>query len=801
MTAYSADLLLDNVDEEGKVPERRLKNAAAARELFHKMRRDDSDSSLMRARHQAMLDGEPPYNAAVLQATGQGGRTNVNWGDAEAVMSSVMSGMIDLNVSVETLVKIPLKRSAIPDDETRANLENTLSEEASRCIRGWEGYDFAYQMLAHYCFGHGVGVAYWQDCKDWRWNVSWLSEFMVPRGTRASESKVPVAGLLYSYELHEIYAMIRNEERAEKAGWNVKAVKKAMLRACPEWRDAGYSASGWEKLQEQLRNNDYGTSGRTEKVKVIHMWVQEFDGKVSVCLVSEDALGSESDDDWLYENRNMYDEMRQAFVAFTYGIGDHGTFHSISGILRKIFPQVQAANRAQCQMLDAVGVGTSIILQPTSEQAYQKMNLVSMGGICALPSSDHFDVVERAMPNIAQGAMPVIADLRNTIGRRTGQFQGDTNFQSSGQEKTRYQVQVEVETLGKVGATQANLWYVSWGRLLKETVRRMTRKNYVDKEPGGREVAAFHERLRERGFPLEYLAHIDIDGVKAVRAVGAGSGAARTATLMQLSELAGEYDAVGKYNLTRDRTAAALGGSYDLADRYAPRREGSRPPIDLQFAILENESIQDGAEIPVVVNQLHVVHLDTHLPFLVQIVRGVDEAQIPIDEESVGAMTRLQRHCVEHLGHIQEDPVIAGRVAEYRRILQNLSETILNSQKHLEAEQRKAMEEGAEQQAQGGELPQEYKLKLLESELKLQAMDRAAQIKSASAERQAQAKLVQGQREFDQRMLHKDAETAGKLVTDQKITDAKVESAKRISDAKAEAAKKNKPKPTDKKPA
>jgi hypothetical protein len=782
------DLTLENISESGAVPERRYKDAAAARNDFHAMRSADGASAGMRARHQMMHDGEPPYDQDMLKAHGQGSRTNVNWGYGRAAMNTVMSGSIDMDVSVERLYRIPLKREAVPDDDKRFELENQLSDEVSRCIRGWEGYNYQRQNLAFHAFGHGVGIAYHPDTKDWRFRSTGLGNFVVPRGTKASEDKIPASAYLEYYELHELYDKIRDEKKASDVGWNVKGVKKAMLKASPEHRTHGWSLQNWEALAAQIRNNDTGNAARSSKVGVIHFWVQEFDGRVSTCAVAENPIGDGTDgkegDDWLYEGETDYEKLSDAVRLFTNGIGDNGRIHSIAGILREIFPCVQALNRIECQMVDGIALGSGVIFQPKDEQSLEQMKLIQVGPMTLGPSKENGEFVTHSMPNLAQGALPVIADFRNTIRQRTGQFQGNADFSGGSERKTRTQILAELEALGKIGATQANLWYPPWTGLGRTMVKRMFRKNYHEKEPGGKEIAVMLARLKARGFPMEVLAYIDYDCITAERAIGAGSSTARAAALDQISQFAGEFDEIGRYNLLRDKTAATLNGSYEMVARYAPPREQIRPSNDAKNAGFENSIMELGQECVVYSNDLHTTHLDVHLPFLSQLAHAVDEGTVPVDDKSVTAMTLLYAHSVSHLEQIQPNLAIEQKVGGYREILQRLSEVVMNSQRQLDAEKRQAAEEGGQE----GGLSLQAQDDLAKADVKIALLDREGQMKLAQKQREADQDILNKQRKFEYEAGHKDATTKGKMISDNIITKQKVAAAQALARIKIEAA-------------
>ena len=552
-------------------------------------------------------------------------------------------------------------------------------------------------------------------------------------------------------------------------GWNVKAVKMAMLTA----DQAGISSSGWsetewERLQMQLKNNDLAAapSGRTQTVEIIHLWVQEFDGTVSMYLVSDQHLvGEGKDDPWLFERRHEYNEVRNAFTFFCYGIGTNGTYHSISGILRKIYPQVQVSNRLRSKMVDAAAMSAGVMLQPENELAYDRMQYVTYGPYTLLPAKDVASYVERASPNLMQNVTPVLADMERTINQRAGQFSGSSPFGNQA-EKTRFQVQAEIEALSRVGASQLNLFYPAWGRHLREATRRIIRDNYSDASPGGKEAKRFRERLELRGFPLELLKYVDIEAVDCERAVGSGSFAQRTAMLLELTEVSGAYDEVGRHNLFRDRTAAAL-KSYQLADRYIPRMPGDvRPPMDKKIAELENGNMRRGDEIPVEVNEKHVVHLEVHLPMIAEIIQAVDSGQMEL-EVAVGPMINIHGHCVAHLEQLQQDPTIQSKVAQFREALQQAGEIIWNGSKKLQKMQQEQAAMGERQD--GGQLDENMERKLMEHQMTLNNMrEKAAvqnQILVQKAALQRQLKMADAQ----QSAALKDAQSAAQLLQNVKM--------------------------------
>jgi hypothetical protein len=314
--------------------------------------------------------------------------------------------------------------------------------------------------------------------------------------------------------------------------------------------------------------------------------------------------------------------------------------------------------------------------------------------------------------------------------QRTGQYSTQSVF-NTGKERTRFEVAAHLEQAAKLSVTSLNLFYQPWDRLLREVVRRMIRQDYIPDEPGGDAIAFLKYRLELAGVPLEAFHSIDIGNVRAVRAVGAGSPAARTVSLRNLMEVMSAYDPVGRHNLLRDVTVTEVGTTQ--ADRYVKRDPGQRLPVDAKIAQLENDALVEGRQIEVMEEEMHLVHIDFHLKALDQFIAQEQEG-VPI-EELVPRMMALYEHTVAHLEYVQGDVTMQEQVATYRQSLQQAGEIIHNGMKRLakmQREQQVAAAEGGEMEpAAAGPTDGDMKMqqKLEEHQMKLRMMEEAHVLK------------------------------------------------------------------------
>lgn len=739
----SNDTLLENISESGAPPRDRIKDSKSLHEIYKKLKDADDKSARNRAEIQAMFDGVPPYSDADLMASGQAYRCNVNFDEASSILESATAGYIDIIHSVENLLSL---KTEFGDSKTRAEYNDILAHELTRAIRSWPQFHFNYQLLVQNFVAHGVGIAYWEDDIDWRWRVSMFGDFLIPRKTLACEDEIEIAVCVRSYQVHQLYKFIEDPEAAAEMGWNVDEVRKAILKAT-NGSSSTSAYTDWESLQREFKNNDLftGTAGASE-VKVLHAWVKEFDGTVSYYMTLENNEAEK----FLCVKRGLYRHVNSAFVFFPFGIGTNGYYHSIRGLGYKIFPQIQLSNRLRCQMADGAMLSSTLLLQPSDEQALEDLNFTYYGPYSVLAPGT-VNVVERAMPDVSKSAMPFLNDLVSQMQVKTGVYEGAKSAINDNREKTKFETQAILSGQSRLSLAALNLFYEPWGRVLKETVRRFVCGCYVEGEAGSREILEFKERCFMRGVPPEAIAMIDIDSVRPVRAIGSGSESARLLATDELTQLMPGFDEYGRKAAIRDRVAARFG--YDLADRYAPPPNAeARPVIDVKVAMLENNEMRSGSTIAILPNENHLEHAKIHLTALGEVAGAVEGGEVPVDQV-VDYMITLFGHTTEHVEYVSQDTTIPEEGAMLRQSLQQFGEIVNNSVKQVQRMREQADEQGpSQQQAAPDDFGMQLQQKFQEHQVKLQMMQEVHN-----------AKLNMRAAEVRQKMALRDAEVASKI--------------------------------------
>jgi hypothetical protein len=732
------------VAKDGKILRTRLKDAVQGREAYKKMRKADELSAKERSRIQSMLDGERPMDQAELDQNGLGEICNVNWGQAEQLLNLATSPYIDLLESVDTFITTP---TSFGDPQLRAEWEQVMSEEFSRMLRNWPEFFPRYLYLIQQFLAHGVVVAFFEDEIDWRPQIAPIGDFLIPRQTRASDEEIEMCSIVRGVAAHELYQKIEDEKLAAELGWDVVATKKAIMGAVQVKEDN--TSLNWEYVQREFKNNDLGYSNGAEasEIKLVFMWVREVDGTISQYVFPE----ADSDDKrFLFKGRGRFKTTAQAFTSFCYGVGTNGYFHSIRGLGTKVFSIVQALNRLRCRFYDGIMASSMMMLEAENEEAIENLSLVHIGPFIVKPSGTKF--IPMDVPNYNQSVIPGMQDLNSLLQQQAGQYSTEAVFNAQ-RERTRYEVQAQLESLANINIASLTLFYQPWERLLKEVLRRISRQDYFPQDPGGEAVADFRGRCMERGVPIEALLSLDVRRAKVVRAIGNGSSAARSAIMNQLYQLSGNYDPQGRQLVLRDLTRTI--GGVEAADRYAPAPEQQRPPMEAKTAMLENNQLRMGLPVEALESEMHPIHLPIHIQDIEQLIMAVDQGQTTL-VEATPQMVPLYEHALAHAEFMQGDPAYPM----FKQRLQQLGEYVNNGIKAIGKLQR---EQELAEEAQSPEQPQGPNPEQLDAAETLRMKTIEAEVRLRMAEEKHQQDLRIRDQRAAQEMAIKAAEATARM--------------------------------------
>ena len=691
MIGYEDIPLLKNLSRSGEPPRTRLKDAAAGRSLFVTMRNDDLISAANRAEHQDLLDNAPPYRDSELREANMSGMTNLNFGGAEQKLERAMSPYYRLIQSPEDLVNVFTLYG--PEDE-RGDINAILSEEISRTIRSSETFAFQTLLCIQRFVRDGVGVLFFPDEDDWRYRGAGLGQFYFDRQRMACESEQQVVCATEEYSVTRLYEAIRDGVD-EDSGWNEKAVKLAVQKGAQE---ASYY-NDWERLQEEFKNNDLQVSQICPPVTVIHLWVREFDSTWSHYMTTEDDLGSK---EFLYVSRGNYRSLSEAMVIFPYGLGTNAKIHGIRGLLYKIYPHEQQFNRSVSRMIDQGVLSSSLILQAGDESTLSTIGLQYLGNTAVV--GPDWKAVQLTMPDLQRSVMPSIELMQKLGNDRSAGYSSENVFDGD-QRRTKFEVAAHLESSAELSDSALDFFYGPFERAQQQSVRRMTRRDYLPQDPGGREVRDMLLRILKRGVPLEAFYRIDHKATKVVRAIGAGSASAKTLAIQRGEELYPRMDDVGQAHYNRMKAVDIWGAGN--ADLFIPRDGQKRTTVETSVAILQNNDLLEGKEVPVLSSDKHMAHAREHIKPLMEGFEAAEGGQATMAEVAT-QMRLLYMHAAEHVDYVSGDPEVQEEAAMMREVMQQVGEVISNGMKEAEKMAQEAAESG-EGEGQEGPDPEQIR--------------------------------------------------------------------------------------------
>lgn len=777
---------LQNLSQSGKPPETRLKSASACRNMYNSAKQHNAKRDARDAYVKGLVDGNPPYSAERLKATGQAHRFNFNNGEAESFLNVAITAFYDILTEVEhrAHVEIPAE---VPD---APRLSDLATEQFDWLVDQDDRLDFNFQVSIHEMVLYGRGPMIWEDDLDWRSTAILHQELKLPEGAKSNIVEWDRCWIDKSYRVDELYQFIADENAAKSAGWNVEAVKKAIMNATASAYPEG--GNDWMRTQRWIRENDTYAGEQSERVCCVRMLYKEFskdgeDGEISEAWVSLD----EETDDFLFQEIGRYTDWRQALNAFFYDRGD-GSANGVRGLGVKMFSMLQARQRLQNAMADAAMLRSAVLLRALgSGTNAQQLSIAPVGSFVVIPTQ--FAVEQPNSAGALDAPLAVSRDLDNTLSANLGQYRARME-KPEGNPRTAFEVNAEIQKQTILGKTQIARYYQQLDEYWAEVFRRAVSDRIPEKTSNRwlKLALEFQRRCTERGIPLNLLRKCR---VTARRTAGQGSQYVRSLALGNLFQtLYPVLPEDGKQNLTNDMIASAVGRH--AVDRYNPA-----PPIragesqQRWEAQVENDTIRNRGQVTITPYQNDVIHLQEHLAFASQAAQSLQQGADSLD--IYGVLQASGGHMALHLQRLATNPmradefkILEKQFTELAKITDQLAAQIQQMQQ-AQAEQAQMA-----QQAQALESRQdpEFRLKVAETEARLALKKQKQDGDMALKLEKQQANLEMQTRNQLNQQVRTDATTAQQMTLKnaQALQDAKLKEAKAAQEAELKATKASK---------
>lgn len=305
------------------------------------------------------LNDAQPWSPKRLAAANQSWRHNRSTGFMSGIVKRVLPNYRN------TIEQAPvLTNSKLSEDSPAADEKTKVfREEITRTIRDWEDWDDFIDLLLHENLVFGYEPVNWSDEFSWRPSASRQDEVLFPDGTGQKASAVPAFLKIQYFHVHELADKLESPEEAEEAGWNIENLVKSINMAKPENRRTG-TTEDKRRTEDTFRETTVGISLSlgVKKVKVYHLFIQEYNGKVSHYMNNGD------NGDVLYVSLDRFESMSDILSIFTVEVGN-GKVHGSKGIGRILYNTHVAIEQARNLIADNLYLSGLLLLKAKSRNA------------------------------------------------------------------------------------------------------------------------------------------------------------------------------------------------------------------------------------------------------------------------------------------------------------------------------------------------------------------------------------------------------------------------------------------------
>lgn len=701
---------LATLTDEGQPP----RSVIATPEAAHAMKRQLITADIGRSRQRAVLkqnyDGHPPFDPAELKRRGLQDMTNVNFKRLKALTDTNVDSYMDAQFEVPDMVNVTIEYG---EGVQGHDFSQIVTDEYNTTLRRWRQF---YSVMNKSNFNrvfYGSGMLYFEDDTCWRPQPAETGQVLVDKDADTNLDNLDIVAIRRSWRFYQLWRAIEDEEAATALGWNVEAVKTAIIRASENNNNLTYSIKLWEVWLNRIKGNDLYLSYVSPGVELYDLIVKEFDGSLSRRILTD-----YDSDEVLYEAKDVGDHFNQVICPF-FLTEQESLWHSIRGYAAQLYNILKVLDKIDGRILDMTFIGASLVIQPKTEMAKDKLNTLNLGPVTVLPAG--VDYTPTSFPNLSQGPIITHNMLMQTYQQTSGEYQASMQHTQTGEAMTATQNNNDLETLARLSSSLFNHFFNNLDILLTEMFRRLTNPNLPDPStPRGksdwcREARRFQKRCLNRGVPAGALREPYLASVVAVRAMGHGSTSSRNQKANELLSLLGLMQNPQARDLAvKDIFTAKFGTA--ASKRYFPAVPGKLLVDTAKVAELENAGMKTGNSFDVMPYEDAVTHLGIHMPMLMQATQDLAQSN-GADGKGPNIQTLQQiysllavglPHCSAHLATIAKDPTQKEVVDAVVNALRKLDSTAQHLQFQLKAaataQQRAAIAASTQQTADAAKL-------------------------------------------------------------------------------------------------
>ncbi len=727
------------------------------------IRQDEFGRANNRALIDVLFNGSPPYTPQEVADNGIAVNVNDMAGvklahDARAQMYSAMMSTGQY-FSCETDFGPVWKRD---------KLQTIVTNKINRILKNNQKYfETGRSQIAQNVL-HGISPSGWDDKDRWRPRSRSIDEVGILSGTALDMDNLPLFYVRRSYTAPQLIKLTRGDK--VDPAWNVPLVD-----SCIKWVDDQAQvlmANPWpdvwspEKQQERLKGDGscYATS-RVSTVDVFdfYYWSDEGDVEGWRRRMVLDAWSTPGPDGLAASSKRRFEHGQGQFLynsesrlyaddlshIITWQFADLSAvapfqYHSVRSLGFLLYAVCHLQNRLYCKFSEAVFENLMMYMRVKSLDDAERALKIELANRGFIDESVQFLRPEERWQINEQLAMLGLQNNEKIITGNASSFIQRQNFQESRTEKTKFQVQAEVNaSTALIGAAVLQAYAYKKFEYI-EIFRRFCKDNSRDVE-----VRNFRNDCLKEGVPPEALRP-ECWNVEPEKVLGGGNKTMQLQISEWLMQHRAEYDPEPQRQILR-RATFNITDDAALTDLLVPEK-----PVAVTDSIHDAQlsvgTLIDGLPVAVKTGMNHIEYIQTYLTTMQMVLQKIEARGGMAGPDELDGLQSLAGQTIEgqpvpsggvtnHLDILAQDPQQQEAVKKFTDTLAQL----MNEVKKLAQNYEQAMKQ---QQGQGnGQMSPEAQAKIVEAEILAKGKDKRAAESHAekTAQRQVSFEMQQKQ--------------------------------------------------------
>lgn len=663
-----------------KSKRRAITDASHAIEIAERLLKDNEDRIAEYAQLRAQADGiEPPFDNAKLEEQAKTYKSNINTGFLGTVHNKVFPRMVARVKGARYLTAsaLPaLNDMGEPNDRYREKTE-IFRRETTKTIRQWKRFHSYLNALSSTTSLYGLAYSAYTEPLEWRPKVFRPDEAFIPNGSSQEDESLTEFMIKDSYKIHELFELIEDKQTAKEAGYNIKNIVESINEAMPRDVDEDPEHETYLKYEdirrELITSTSYSEGSRV--IEVYHLFVTEYDGRVSQYMVDKDTQ------EILFEAEDLYEDMDDVVtpVPFQYGNGKYHGSYGVGQLLYDIALRVEKNRNAVIDNEVARGK-FNIVVNDEKDMADAKLHITDEANYLAGAT---FAGNQAALPSTADAFLELDRAIVSMAEEKVGAFMPEPLVQ--GANKTATEAQLNQMKEAETREAIIDHWLSHFSLVIRNVLVRLVNPENQDEEATKLRISLMAQGLSEE--EIQYLAYqyptqtvTDFSEAKDQRVAGF------------LATRKGD-PLYNQSKLERAIATAAIGAEV-ANDLIIPDDDNTIQIEAARQQEEENTSIQAGKNIPVSPRDAHLIHM--------QVLKGgVDE-----NGQSTSAMLQAVQAgdintAKNMLGHYIQHLELAGQQGKLGEAMNDEKQFIAQVENQIKSvEAQIIQQQEAEMQAQ-----------------------------------------------------------------------------------------------------